>query len=153
MYQKPNLNYFHWYRCSYLLLFSHITVYYWQLNFIVYSVSSYIKQAGIALQLVFLLRNVQLFPDKNYLKTLTKDDKMKHKFHSINTSQGRIIYVSYSAFQIKIISDSHYLCGNGIKEESLTAKLKKEKILYFQIITGIMEFHNNAFGKVPSQLM
>lgn len=51
---------------------------------------------------------------------------------------------------MEIVSDAHYFCGNGMKEQKLTARLIEEKALYLQIITGIIETHNNAFGKVLS---
>lgn len=53
---------------------------------------------------------------------------------------------------MEIVSDAHYFCGNGMKEKNkkLTARLMGEKALYFQIITGIIEIHNNAFRKVLS---
>lgn len=89
------------------------------------------------------------FPNKNDILSLKNCDKLKHQLHSINTSHLRSMDSSYSILQMEIVSDTHNLCGNGMKEKKLTARMKEKMSLYLQIITGIIEIYNNAFGKVP----
>lgn len=97
---------------------------------------------------MFIFRNVYCF-QINDLKSLPNSDKRKHELHSFNTSQLRSINSSFSTFRVKIVSDAHYICGSGMKEEELTARQKEKKAVYLQIITGIIEIHSNVYGKVP----
>ena len=73
-----------------------------------------IEQAEIVLQLVFLFRNVHFF-QKKMIAGIDNSDKMKHELYNINTSQLRSINSSYSTFQMEIVSDAHYFCGNTMK--------------------------------------